>query len=72
VSLTSTRPVSAPGPSPVELRVKPCANGRASQRHKIIVLARLAGPAEIGRAGALEAMVDAIALQVHEFAAKRV
>jgi hypothetical protein len=44
----------------------------ASQHHEIIVLARLARPAEIGRAGAQEAMVDAIPFEVHELAAWRV
>ena len=42
-----------------------------SQRHQVIVLARLARPAEIGRAGAQKAVIDAIALEVHQFAARR-
>jgi hypothetical protein len=40
--------------------------------HEVIVLARLAGAGEVGRAGANETMIDAIALQVHQFAARRV
>jgi len=44
----------------------------SSRRHKAVVLARLAGSAEISRAGAQEAMVDAIALEMHELAAGRI
>ena len=39
------------------------------ERHKVVILARLTRPVEIGRAGAQQAMVDAIALQVHQFPA---
>jgi hypothetical protein len=47
------------------------AHGPAAQCHEIVVLARLAGPAEIGASGAKEAVVDAIAFQVCQFAAGR-
>jgi hypothetical protein len=54
------RLASAPGPCPTELGVKPRADALAPQRHKIVVLARLVGAAEVGRAGAQEAMIDAL------------
>ena len=46
-------------------------DGRPSQCHQVIVLPRLAGLAEIRRASAQQAMVNAIAFQVHQFAARR-
>jgi hypothetical protein len=72
LALRQRRPSLAPSPRPIELGVKPGADGFAAQRHKVIVLTRLAGPAEIGRAGALEAVIDAIALQAHQFATQRI
>jgi hypothetical protein len=63
---------SVPSPPSVELGVKPGADGRASQSDQVIVLASLDGSAEICRAGGQEAMVHAIAFQVHQFAARRV
>lgn len=47
----------AASPRPVEFGVKTGADRRAAERHE----ARLAGAAEIGRAGAQEAMINAIA-----------
>jgi hypothetical protein len=39
---TAPSPLLALGPSPIELGFKAGADGRASQRHKVVVLARLA------------------------------